>query len=142
MIEEVKVKIFIDRLSHRGLAWFQRYSKAGHPLFDDRLPHHEYFTKRFELFGGMTTHVSKEIGHDERTEKKVDIFLESTDQGMIGFWLVWSVMDFEWYIQKWVAGYTVGCSTTGWLSCTEGVRAWIEEDYTLVKVDGVYAGDL
>ena len=141
MIEDAKVYSFIERLSHRGLAWFQRFSKAGHPLFDDRLPFHRHFNQRFALFGSMTPAISKEIGHDEKTEKKTDILLETTDEGMIGFWLTWSDVDLEWYIQKWIAGYTTAVSENHWLSCTEGVRAWIEDDYEMEKVDGVYAGD-
>lgn len=141
MIEEALVKMFIDRLSHRGMAWFLRFSSSGHPLFNDSLPFHRYFNERFNMFGGWTPELSKEIGHDEKTEKKVDIFLESTDDAKISLWLVWMPMELTWYIQKWVMGYTVGVSETDWFSVTEGVRAWIEGDYQLVKVDGVYDGD-
>lgn len=140
-IEEALVKMFIDHMSHRGLAWFLRFSGSGHPLFDDRKPYHKHFNDRFNLFGGWTPELSKEIGHDEKTEKKTDILLESRRDGEIGLWLHWVNYDLAWYIQKWVFGYTTAISETNWLSCTEGVRAWIEGNYQLVKVDGVYDGD-
>lgn len=134
-----EVTAFINHLSHRDMAWIQRFAKSGHPLFDDNRPFSTYFTDRFTTFyGGMTPAVSKEIGHDESTESKMDILLESRDEGFIGLWLVFSPMDLEWYIQRWVAGYTTSVSPTGWMSLTEGIGAWITGDYKLEKVDGVY----
>ena len=130
-----EVTAFINHLSHRDMAWIQRFAKSGHPFFDGNRPFWALFTKRFQKhYGGMTPAVSKEIGHDESTESKMDILLESRDEGTIGMWLVWSPMDLEWYIQKWVYGYTLLVSTTGWISLCEGIGAWVTGDYQLEKV--------
>lgn len=139
--DEALVKIFIDRLSHRGSAWFLRFAKSGHPLFEVCGPYYEYFHTHFESLGGMTPAISKEFGHDETAELKTDVLLEVQDEGKIALWLTWSVMDLEWYIRKWVYGYTTAMSTKGFFSVTEGVRAWIEGDYKLEKVDGTYRDD-
>ena len=137
--EEALVKMFVDHLSHRGLAWIHRFAEAGHPLFDNKKPYHRYINDRFELFGGGTPAMSKEIGHDQTREKKTDVLLESRDNGTIGLWLVWD--EDTWAIQKWVYGYTTANSKMGYPTMTDGVRAWIEGDYQLYKVDGVYYDD-
>lgn len=59
-IEEWKQKI--DNMSHTQMASMWRFTKAGHPVFDSTLPLFDYFKKRFDKFGGMTSKVSKLIG--------------------------------------------------------------------------------
>ena len=135
--DEDQIKLFIDHLSHREMAWFWRFAKSGHPFFLAHEPYHEYFDNRFKGYGRMTTAISKEIGHDERIEPKTDILLESRDEGKIGLWLKWESFD-SWHIEKWVFGYTTAVSETNWPTLTEGVGAWIQGDYKLSKVDGVY----
>ena len=55
-------KTKIDLMSQHGMAHFQRFAEPGHPIFqnDTELP--DYFKKRFELLGGMTPQISKDIG--------------------------------------------------------------------------------
>lgn len=53
----------IDQMSHQAMARLWRFAPAGHPCFDTRLPLFKYFQERFQKLGGMTTAVSKAIGH-------------------------------------------------------------------------------
>jgi hypothetical protein len=52
----------ISRMSHEEMARSIRFAPSGDPLFDDRLPLYEIFSKRFNELGGWTPELSKRIG--------------------------------------------------------------------------------
>jgi len=54
----------IDNMTHETMARIWRFSPSGDPLFV-RGEAYDYFKKRFEELGGMTTAVSKAIGWDK-----------------------------------------------------------------------------
>lgn len=52
----------IDTMSQIEMARLWRFAAAGHIYFDRRIPLADYFQKRFQGLGGMTTGISKTIG--------------------------------------------------------------------------------
>ena len=56
----------INNMTQVEMARLWRFSPVGHPYFNDRLPFHEIFKKRFEKLGGFTPEISKRIGWNEK----------------------------------------------------------------------------
>ena len=54
----------IDNMSHRQMAYLWRFAPIGHLVFNMQSPLADYFYKRFDELGGMTTKISKEIGFE------------------------------------------------------------------------------
>ena len=53
----------IDKMSHIDMCRMVRFSKVGHPCFDTTKPEiREYFQKKYDDYGGMTSEISKLIG--------------------------------------------------------------------------------
>lgn len=53
----------INAMSHEEMARLWRFTPAGHPYMDSRLPFWDYFRSRFfDHFGGFTPEISKRIG--------------------------------------------------------------------------------
>lgn len=62
-IEVQKWKDKICKMTQYQMASLHRFSPSGHPVFDNRNNGlHEYFVKKFNEKGGMTTEISKEVG--------------------------------------------------------------------------------
>lgn len=59
----------INRMTVKEMAFLLRFAPSGHPYFDNRLPLHQIFSKRFEELGGMTPAISKEIGWGSKTSR-------------------------------------------------------------------------
>ncbi len=62
--EILNAKKNIDGMSQKSMASLWRFAPSGHPYFDNTLPLHEYFEKRFKELGGFTPEISKSIGWD------------------------------------------------------------------------------
>jgi hypothetical protein len=54
------IKAEIDAMSHQHMAWLWRFSPSDSPYFVGET--FDYFKKRFETLGGMTSSISKAIG--------------------------------------------------------------------------------
>jgi len=52
----------IDNMSHEEMARLLRFAPTGHAVFANDSSLTDYFHKRFQKFGGMTSKVSKAIG--------------------------------------------------------------------------------
>lgn len=65
MSTETKEKI--DSMSHYEMAKLIRFSPIGHPYFSDKETY-DYFMKKFNSLGGMTSTISKSVGLDENTD--------------------------------------------------------------------------
>ena len=52
----------INNMSHIEMARLWRYAPNGHIYFDPSQPYFEVFEKRYNMFGGMTPEISKELG--------------------------------------------------------------------------------
>jgi len=64
-LEIMDWKAAIDAMSHREMARLFRFAPSGHPVFRSDQPVYEYFKKKFDDLGGMTSALSKEIGWNE-----------------------------------------------------------------------------
>lgn len=54
----------INELTQFEMAALWRHAPIGHIYFNENLPFHEVFKKRFEELGGMNPSISKRIGWD------------------------------------------------------------------------------
>ena len=52
----------IDAMTQFELARLRRFAPSGHPVFRMNEPLYDYFSKRFQLLGGMTPEISKALG--------------------------------------------------------------------------------
>lgn len=52
----------INTMSHVEMARLWRFGNINHKYFDNSLPYHIHFAKRFAELGGMTPEISKYIG--------------------------------------------------------------------------------
>lgn len=59
-------KEMIDNMGHYEMAYMVRFAPTGHPFFISGTETSEYFYKKFNKFGGMTTEISKRIGWGKR----------------------------------------------------------------------------
>ena len=61
MTDELKAQI--DAMSHIEMARLHRFAPIGSPYFQGEVG--DYFAKRFQSLGGMTTVISKQISWDK-----------------------------------------------------------------------------
>jgi len=55
-------KAIIDKMPRIEMCRAWRFHKSGHPYFDSSLPLYEHFKARFDVLGGFSPAISKEIG--------------------------------------------------------------------------------
>jgi len=54
----------INKMSRIEMASLWRFAPIGHKYFNENLPFHEIFKKRFDELGGFSPGISKAIGWD------------------------------------------------------------------------------
>lgn len=61
---------YIENLSHYEMVVLWRFSRSGHPFFEEGAPETNAFVKRLEELGGITPEISKKVGCELGSNQK------------------------------------------------------------------------